>query len=433
MCDSSYLHPETGMFRKLPDYTSKRISWLLVLAWVGVIFLTIPFARAIQRQIEKLLGSGAYLAAAGIAGLFFVLIVLAYIFRRRKSRIAVRIAWLAALVASSACLMKFQLQTPAEAIHFFEYGILSLLLFLAWSHHVRDWLVYPTAALSLTIIASTDEFIQWIMPGRYWDFRDIRLNLLAGLVIQAFIALVIQPSGIQRIVLRKSVRILCAIALMTIVILGLAFSNTPSRVDLYATRIPFLQFLANNESVMSEYGYRHRDPEIGTFYSRFTTKDLVRIDRERGRDAGELLARYQSFLDYQEFISMFTSSVDPFLHEMRVHLFRRDHYYYGAWQFREKDPARFTYHLTVAYRENQILEKYFSSTLIASGNVFNPEQYRQVDEFADLADSYTSPVSDHLVTVATEFEFRAVLMILAVITLLIYARYGRGGGEAIGS
>lgn len=413
------------MFRKLPEQQSKRWSWLVVLAWTIVIFVTIPLARTIQREFERLFGSGAYFIAAGIIGVFFFLFVLIYIYQRHKRNLSRRLCWLIVLMAASVGLMKFQLQTPAEAIHFFEYGILSFFLFRACSHHIRDWLVYPISVFLLIMIASADEFLQWMMPGRYWDFRDIRLNLLAGMVVQAFIALVVRPSDIQLSVEPKSIRRLCGIALLTILTLGLAFSNTPSRVDLYAARIPFLQFLSSNDSIMSEFGFRHVDPGIGTFYSRFSMQELQRIDRERGVEAGETILKYQPFLDYHEFIQTFSSAVDPFLHEMRVHLFRRDHYYSSAWQYQERDPARFTFHMTVAFRENQLLEKYFPMALVASKNVLSENAYKTVQQYANPKDVYISPVSDHLVTVATELEFRFMLATLVLIVAVIYARYGR--------
>lgn len=365
------------------------------------------------------------MTAAGIIGLFFATVISIYIFRRWRRGAGGRLAWLIVLLTVSIWLMKFQLQTPAEAIHFFQYGILSFFLFRACTHHMRDWLVYPTSLLLLIMIASGDEFLQWLMPGRFWDFRDIRLNLLAGIVVQSFIALVIRPSGIRFTTEPKSVRRLCYIAWSTIFMLALAFSNTPSRVDLYATRIPFLQFLSNNESVMSEFGYEHFDVEIGTFYSRYTMQELLKIDRTRGREVGEIINKYKSLMDYHEFLRTFTLAQDPFLHELRVHIFRRDHYSSMADHFRNRDTEQFVYHVTVAYRENQILEKFFPMALIASKQVLSEELYQYIRGNADLSMPYTSSVSSHLVTVATENEFRLVVVVLVVVVGLVYARYGR--------
>ena len=408
------------------------MSWSLVALGTAIIFLTIPFARQIQVFAESIVGSQRYLILSATLGVLFGLFMLAYILRRRKTRIPLRVLWMLILGAGSAWVMKNQLQKPAEAIHFFQYGLLSLLLFRAWSHHVRNWLIYPTVTLSIVLVASADEFLQWLMPGRYWDFRDIRLNLMAGIIIQVFIALVISPSAICEKVTPRSVRRVCRMAWLALFLFGVAISNTPARVDIYATRIPFLYFLSDNESVMNEFGYRHVDPEIGVFFSRFPTSELRRIDRDRGTEAGEVIRRYRAFADYREFLQNFRSGIDPFLHEMRVHLHRRDHYYDAGFKYQESDPERFILHMTTALRENQLLEKYFPATLEAAESRWDEEKLLMVLPHADLARSYISPVSDHLVTAATEFELWIVLLGAGLIIVWIYYKYGRarpaGGG-----
>lgn len=421
-----------GIFLKLPDPKHRTASWLIVAATSVLIFLTIPLARIIQTAFERWLGTRAYYVAAGIMGVFVTIVVFSYIFRRRKRHITLRLGWMAVLLAGAVWVIRNQLQTPAEAIHFFQYGILSFLLFRAWSHHVQDRLIYPIAAMSLVIIASADEFLQWLMPGRYWDFRDIRLNVMAGLFIQGIIALVINPSGIQMSVQPRSVRLFCQVTWLALACMGGAISNTPARVDIYATRIPFMRFLTTEDGVMTEYGYRHDDPAIGTFYSRLSMAELLQQDRERGTEVGDTVRRYRALMDYHEFIRMFSATVDPLLHEMRVHLFRRDHYFETAEQYQFKDPRRFVRHMTVAYRENQILEKYFTTALVASGDVWDKETMALVSRHADLREPYTSPVSEHLVTLATELELWVLLIAMAAAVGGVYLRYGRPPVRSLG-
>ena len=116
---------------------------------------------------------------------------------------------------------------------------------------------------------------------------------------------------------------------------------------------------------------------------------------------------------------------DPFLNELFLHLFRRDHYYSVSWKFRETDPARFADHLTIAMRENQILEKYFPHALDAAGGRWGADKQEQCAEFADYAAPYVSEVSDHLVTAATEAQLWWILLGLAGLVGWGYVRYGR--------
>jgi len=52
----------------------------------------------------------------------------------------------------------------------------------------------------------------------------------------------------------------CALAALQLLVLGLCLSNTPWVVDWYASRIPFLEYLRHEDNVMSEYGFRYDDP-----------------------------------------------------------------------------------------------------------------------------------------------------------------------------
>lgn len=419
------------MNSKIPACNGSRSAWFLVGSCCLAILFTIPLARAIQRLLDGLLGSRAYLAATVLLGFFFVLLVFLYLRQRGKEKMGSRLGWMAVLGAVSIAIIRYQLQSPAEAIHFVEYSALSFLLFRAFQHHLRDRMIYVAAVLSVAIMAFVDEFIQWMVPGRYWDYRDIRLNLMAGLIMQLFIGLVIRPSAIESAIAAKSIRLVCRLAWLALALMGLSLSNTPARVDLYTARIPFLRFLTGAESVMSEYGHRHTDPDIGIFYSRLTVPALLYEDRIRGDEAGAIVRRYQSFADYHEFLQRFASSVDPFLHEMRVHLHRRDHYYSTAWKYAEEDPARFRHHMTVAYRENQILERYFGVTLAASGGLWGDDPRSYSGQFADTAKPYTSEVSDHLVTAATEAELWMLLGVGGLLAAWSYVRYGLRDGKEI--
>ncbi len=73
---------------------------------------------------------------------------------------------------------------PEEAVHFLEYGVLGLLLYRALSFRVLDATVFVAAALVGVIVGTVDEIIQWIVPGRYFDFRDIALNGGASVLVQ---------------------------------------------------------------------------------------------------------------------------------------------------------------------------------------------------------------------------------------------------------
>jgi hypothetical protein len=75
----------------------------------------------------------------------------------------------------------FQLKKhPEEAVHLIEYSLLTYFIFKALSYRIRDWTVYITPVLFVSFAGTLDEFIQWLLPSRVWDYKDIGINVLAG-------------------------------------------------------------------------------------------------------------------------------------------------------------------------------------------------------------------------------------------------------------
>ncbi len=396
-------------------------AWAAVAGWSVLIFFTIPFARAIQTYAAERGGARSLFLVSLAFSLFAFSILLIYALRRPKRRLVRQIMGLIAICGLSWVVLDRFLQTPNEAIHFFEYGVLSLLVFRAISYRFRDPTIYILSIYAVVLVATLDEILQWAFPGRYWDVRDIRLNVMAAALVQAFIHFVIMPSGIRWPASPRGVRLVCAGGSLLLLLAGLTFSNTPRKVDWYASRIPFLSFLVANESVMSEYGYRHNVPGVGTFYSRFTLDELHELDRIDGPTDGRTIQSFPG--DYASFLQAYPSGTEPFLHEARVHLFRRDRYLGSAYKYRD-DPDIFSDHLTIAYHENLILERFFTNTLTSAGAVW-PDAIRKRVQRRGPETSYFSPVSDHLITDVSETGLWLLIIAGWVLLALVFRRWGR--------
>jgi hypothetical protein len=161
--------------------------------------------------------------------------------------------------------------------------------------------------------------------------------------------------------------------------------------------VPGLGALRTNQTVMVEYGTLYEVAGIGVFRSRFPPEALRRIDAERAAEAGRILAEYPGEEGYKEFLKLYTPISDPFLHEFRVHQFRRDRYLETA-EWHPDDEDWYRRDLTVGYRENLILERYFPETLRASGAALPAERRQFIEDmqYPDLP--YESRVSEGLVT-----------------------------------
>jgi hypothetical protein len=169
-------------------------------------------------------------------------------------------------------------------------------------------------------------------------------------------------------------------------------SNTPDRTGALTGRFPALAFLEKEEP-MREFKMKHKDPEIGSFYSWMTVERLKVTDFEKSVEYGGILRDWQG-KDYNEFLETFNALNTPFLYEMRVHIFRRDRKYeegQKAGSERRKKEAFF-----IAFKENLILEKYFGRTLRSSGYQWGREKAAAVESLIDKNAVYTSPVSKDL-------------------------------------
>ncbi len=385
-------------------------SWIWVVLCSILIFVTVPVAQTIQKFVSKNLGKSFFI--------YFVLSVLALAFMsllyflifKLNVRSAPNYIWLFILTGIYSYFTLKLVKTPPEAIHFLEYGLLGFFLFKALKYHIRDKSIYFTATFFALFVGTFDEILQWTIPQRQWDFHDVGLNALSGGLFQLVLWKVIKPKIISEKINPKSFLIFTSIVAPCLIILGLCASNTPQRVASYTKRIPFLSFLQKEEP-MSEFGHKFKDPEIGVFYSRLTPKKLEKIDKLRGNEYAQVLNKSAN-MDYGQFLRGYNPFSNPFLHEFRVHVFRRDKYLKDARKTSKLNKKKEFY--LIAYKENLILEKYFSNSIKKSIYIWNEDIFRELDTLIDKSKPYESPVSANLFT-----SFSEKIMWISIFALIL--------------
>jgi len=412
------------MFERAPR-EPEWVSWLWVALWSGVIFTFVPLARALEAAVVGSFGRVAFLYAV----LAFLALAAGFAVRqlRRGGRMPVsQVLALALVVACYAAYVWHLRDSPVEALHFVEYGVLGLLAFRALSHRTLDPSVYVGAALIGGGVGVVDEAIQWATPNRVWDLRDMGFNFIGAGAIQVGIAAGLRPARISRRVTAASVRRVCRIAAACVLLVAISLLNTPERIVAYSQRVPGLAFLAERPDVMVEYGHLYDDPEIGRFRSRFDSREIGLLDSARGESAGRVLAAFPG--DAQAFLGRYTAIRDPFLHEVRVHLFRRDRYLEAAASRREGS-GKWRSSLTVAWRENRILEKYYPLTLQHSQAALGEAERSRLEVHQDADEPYESRVSEGL---RTGFREVHVLVAAAGVLLALWGIARGAGGRLAG-
>lgn len=318
------------------------LSWLFVLLWWGVIYYTVPVSRDIREwMVETVTEAHWVYRTFGFKGReTFTLIVYAFaavvtlaglvpLLRRRREIRWTQWAWLLGvgvfLAWSAARLGR---KAPEEAIHFIEYGVLSVLAFRAVAHRVRDTSACLSAAMIAGLAGTGDEMIQWISPERSWDFRDIWLNTQAALAGVAMLWGGLRPAYVTRAWSAGGARLAAWMATAWAMVLGFCYANTPALIARYAPHVPWVKPFSKNWEEMVEYGHRHEVDGL-VYQSRLSGEAFAEQDRARGREAADILAKENPWdsATYKVFLEQrYPSTRDPYLYELRVRLFRRDKY-----------------------------------------------------------------------------------------------------------
>lgn len=396
------------------------------MTWSGAIFLVIPYGRQITEMVERSWGKDAFIYAGILALLASFTAALIALKRQEGAGPVRQITLFVTAAVFLALILRYRGDSPQEVVHFFMYGGLGLLLYRAFLHRVRDSSIYLLVSIAGTIVGVLDETIQWAVPGRFFDFADIRLDFSAVALSQFGLAFAFRPEITRQLPDRRSYSRILAAGSLLAAALGLCHINTPDAVSFYSERVPGLGFLSGRGDVMVEYGYRHYDPIAGSFKSRLTIDGLSARDRTGAQDVAGILDRFSERDRYGEFLDAYPAYKYPFLHEARVHIFSRDTNL-GLAE-RATDPGDRGRRYTFALRENQILETYFRDTVRASSFHWSAEIRERVEAASIDGLTRQSLVSGHLITAYTARQ-AFIFLSLLTIGLAVAAWYvGRQGG-----
>ncbi len=406
-----------------PPRKREFLSWAYVALWSGLIFVTVPFVRSGSDYVRSRWGGETFTYGVTAIVILVAGAGVALLLKQRRSS-AAGYAWLLG-IAGLVIYLTFGLRagSPEEAVHFLQYGMLSLLLYRAFTHRVRDYSIYAAATIAGTIVGMIDETVQWLTPGRHFGVRDIWLNFTAVVLVQAALVAGIRPKIISGWPDAASLRRLCHLGVVAVAYLGLCYLNTPDRIAWYTARLPLLYFIDANRSVMVEYGYLHGDAATGLFRSRLTAKELRRSARDRAAEGTRILDRYRDPEQYLEFLDIYTPVTDPFLHEARVHLYSRDVNLERARDAEPGDMRRRQF--TNASWENRILEDYFGELLHASSNAWPAGLETEISQNIQTDRVFESRVSEYLITAYNRQQVFWFFLGAVIGLLLLGSWFGR--------
>ena len=290
---------------------------ILAVAFAAAVVLAAPFIGQLRAFIQDTFPgqyariiAGAVFGSVGIA----IVVALARIRERRALRYGLMVTAIA--IGTGYATLSTSGDPTVDAVerfHFVEYGLIAFLFYRAWQPAGDlSLLVLPVLAGLLTGIA--EEWLQWFVPSRVGELRDVVLNLWA-VVCGLIFGFALEPpphvSWSLRPPSRTRVRRLGAIVLF-------AFGIFMHSVHL---------------------GYRIDDRHTGAFRSMQTADGLDALARERA-------ARWRA---NPPMTWSRLSREDQYMTEGVTHVRRRNICWGSDWP--------------CAWHENLILERYFAPVL----------------------------------------------------------------------
>jgi len=177
--------------------SDKRRAWIYVGLMMICILLTLPTTPILWKWATENLGRWvndiAYLLFLALfAGIGF------YAGRQFSGSNKKALLLLTGFALVYFYLLKYQCKFPAERLHLIEYGLLAYLLYKALRLYLSSGKSYVFGFLIASAFGFLDEFIQYKLPNRVFEFRDAMTNMLAAGLGLLAVRIIFNPKPIRR-------------------------------------------------------------------------------------------------------------------------------------------------------------------------------------------------------------------------------------------
>ena len=155
---------------------SKNRLWILIIIYVIFIYVSLPFFPAFITTLRGFFSKELLnlLSLALTISFFIMLSVWVYNKKYKAKQFLLIISPLMLLT-----YLSLSLDVWVERIHFIEYAFLGILISRAVNVINLQGIIYT--GFLVTLIGAVDEIIQWFLPNRVGDMRDVFMNSVGGL------------------------------------------------------------------------------------------------------------------------------------------------------------------------------------------------------------------------------------------------------------
>ena len=284
----------------------------------AAIVLAAPFLGQLRGLLRSAFpGYFAAIVGGTVAIAVFVALGVALVRVRERRGIrysAIAVSLFIAVIYSLATRTGIPEVDSVERVNFVEYGAIAFLFYRAWRRLGNpSMLILP--ALAALLVGTLDEWLQWFIPNRVGEARDVFLNLVA-IACGLLFGTALEPPATFTGKMSPASRRLVSTAAITMIAVFAAFVGSVHGGHLVA------------------------DQGIGSFKSHYTAHELRQLSADRtarwAADPPAVLKRL--------------SREDQYLDE-------------GLWHLRERNERFAAGEYDVALLENAILESYFAPVI----------------------------------------------------------------------
>ena len=155
---------------------SKKRLWVLISIYILFIFVSLPFFPAFINVLSSFISKEILDLISLVLSVSFFLMLSIWIYNKKY-----KVNQFLLIISPLLLLTYFSLSLDVwvERIHFIEYAVLGLLISRAVNVRTLQGII-ATCCL-ITLIGVVDEIIQWFLPNRVGDMRDVTMNSFGGL------------------------------------------------------------------------------------------------------------------------------------------------------------------------------------------------------------------------------------------------------------
>jgi len=153
--------------------------WRWTAAYTALILTTVTLVRTVTEALRTQgLVWVVHYGAIVIGGLVGAVILNAFVKKARGRWVSLGVLAFVAVVY--AVFMRTLATYPVERIHLLQYGLLGFLVFRSFGPGTEGLRRYAYSAVVVFVIGFADEIIQGFVPTRYFDMKDVFVNLASG-------------------------------------------------------------------------------------------------------------------------------------------------------------------------------------------------------------------------------------------------------------